>query len=79
MKKTLTAVVACAALFAPVAGADVNGSIQKLSGDAASYHGLLLADAQKLVTDAQSLVGTTNKTAGKALLMADLARPTVAS
>jgi opacity protein-like surface antigen len=72
MKKTLTAVVACAAFLAPAALADVNGSIQKLSNDAASYHGVLVADAQHLMADVQSLTGSKDKAAAKTLLTADL-------
>jgi hypothetical protein len=74
MKKTLTAVAACAAFLAPAALGDVNGSIQKLSGDASSYHALLVGDAQKLGSDAQSLTGSTDKAAAKTLLTADLTK-----
>jgi chromosome segregation ATPase len=72
MKKTLAAAVACAALLAPAALADVNGSIQQLSTDASSVHATLLADGQKLLGDIQSLQGTKDRAAAKTLLSTDL-------
>src|SRR3954451_20821266 len=71
----ITAAAAAAFLvLAPAAQADVSGSIQNLASAGGSFHSTVVADAQKLAADAQSLQGMTDKAAGKALLQTDLAK-----
>jgi chromosome segregation ATPase len=72
--KTLAAAAAAFLVLAPAAQADVSSSISNLANAGASFHSTVVADAQKLAADAQSLQGTTDKAAGKALLQGDLAK-----
>jgi hypothetical protein len=72
MKKTIAAAAVGALLLAPAALADVNGSIQKLTGDASSWHAALVADGQKVVADLAAAKTATDQNAAKAALMTDL-------
>ncbi len=73
--KILTAVIALAAFSAPIALADdplgaVKADLSKLQADFKSAHDTLMADAQKLKSDA-ALVKPGNKDQAKAALQAD--------
>ncbi len=53
----------------PVAQAQAD--LQKLTTDATALHSAVLADVQKIGSDAQSLAGSTDKKAARAALQAD--------
>jgi hypothetical protein len=83
MKKMLALDVMLAlALAAPVAGfaasadpgAAVKADVAKLLADAQAKHDTIVADAQQLQADVQSLRGATDKAAAKAAVKADLDR-----
>ena len=79
MKKTLILAVAvcAAALLVPVAAladdpvSTVQADIAKLKSDVQSKHDTVVADAQKLESDADALAGTSDKNAARQTIKAD--------